>query len=74
MRRATFFTSGSQKRSGDLAGFTFLMQLWALESILEIVERYTERGAPPMDDSRPQGMRWIPSIVGHHRVIPLAEL
>ncbi|CAN1160056.1 hypothetical protein LINPERPRIM_LOCUS21928 [Linum perenne] len=42
MGRAAFFTSGSQKDTGDLGGFTLLVQLWALKRFLEIVERYTE--------------------------------
>ncbi|CAN1796622.1 hypothetical protein LINPERHAP1_LOCUS20963 [Linum perenne] len=31
MGRAAFFTGGSQKGTGDIGGFTLLVQLWALE-------------------------------------------
>ncbi|CAN1153124.1 Protein MAIN-LIKE 2 [Linum perenne] len=36
MGRATFFTSGSQRGTGDLGGFTLLVQLWTLERFLRI--------------------------------------
>ncbi|CAN1777783.1 Protein MAIN-LIKE 2, partial [Linum perenne] len=62
MGRAVFFTGGSQRGSGDIGGFTLLVQLWALERFPHIAERYIEDGAPPVDDSAPRGLRWLPII------------
>ncbi|CAN1318763.1 hypothetical protein LINPERPRIM_LOCUS30941 [Linum perenne] len=53
MGRAVFFTGGRQKGTGDLGGFTLLVQLLALERFPQIVKRYTEQGAPPVNDSLP---------------------
>ncbi|CAN1774590.1 hypothetical protein LINPERHAP1_LOCUS13019, partial [Linum perenne] len=74
MGRATFFTGGSQKGTGDLGGFTLFVQLWVLERFPQITERYTEQGAPPADDSLPRGLRCIPSITDHQRVMWLDEI
>ncbi|CAN1186878.1 Protein MAIN-LIKE 1, partial [Linum perenne] len=65
MRRAAFFTGGSQKGTSDIRGFTLLVQLWALERIPHIADRYTASGDPPVDVSVPRGVRWIPTIRGH---------
>ncbi|CAN1292115.1 Serine/threonine-protein phosphatase 7 long form homolog, partial [Linum perenne] len=69
MGRATFFTGGSLRGTGDIGGFTLLVQLWALERFPRIAERYIDCGDPPLDDSHPRGMRWLPIIERHqHRV------
>ncbi|CAN1801925.1 Serine/threonine-protein phosphatase 7 long form homolog, partial [Linum perenne] len=69
MRRAAFFTGGSLRGTGDIGGFTLLVQLWALERFPRIAERYIDGGDPPLDDSIPRGMRWLPIIERHqHRV------
>ncbi|CAN1186994.1 Protein MAIN-LIKE 2, partial [Linum perenne] len=74
MGRATFFTGGSQKGTGDLGGFTLLVQLWALERFSHIADRYIAGGDPPVDDSVPRGVRWIPIISHHqHRVVMRLE-
>ncbi|CAN1170689.1 hypothetical protein LINPERHAP2_LOCUS29135 [Linum perenne] len=57
MGRAAFFTSASQKGTGDIGGFTLLVQLWALERFSYIADRYIAGGDPPADDSYPRGMR-----------------
>ncbi|CAN1139797.1 Protein MAIN-LIKE 2 [Linum perenne] len=46
MGRVAFFTAGSQRGTGDLGGFTFLVQLWALERFPHIVDRYIAGGDP----------------------------
>ncbi|CAN1756099.1 hypothetical protein LINPERHAP1_LOCUS6004 [Linum perenne] len=70
MGRVIFFTGGSQRGIGDIRGFTLLVQLGALERFPHIAERYIKGGAPPVDDSIPRGLRWIPTIEGHqHRVV-----
>ncbi|CAN1149565.1 Serine/threonine-protein phosphatase 7 long form homolog [Linum perenne] len=64
MGRAVFFTCASQKSTGDIGGFTLLVQLWALERF-----PYIAGGDPPADDSYPRGMRWMPIVHRHqHRV------
>ncbi|CAN1299820.1 hypothetical protein LINPERPRIM_LOCUS24335 [Linum perenne] len=69
MGRATFFTGASQKGTGDIGGFTLLVQLWALERFPHIADRYVAGGDPPSDDSYPRGMRWMPIVHRHqHRV------
>ncbi|CAN1268992.1 Serine/threonine-protein phosphatase 7 long form homolog [Linum perenne] len=67
--RAAFFTGGSLRGTGDIGGFTLLVELWALERFPRIVERYIDGGDLPLDDSIPRGMRWLPIIERHqHRV------
>ncbi|CAN1336647.1 Serine/threonine-protein phosphatase 7 long form homolog [Linum perenne] len=66
MGRAAFFTGASQKGTGDIEGFTLLVQLWALERFPYIADRYITGGDPPSADSYPRGMRWMP-IVHHHQ-------
>ncbi|CAN1154147.1 Serine/threonine-protein phosphatase 7 long form homolog, partial [Linum perenne] len=69
MGRAAFFTSGSLRGTGDIGGFTLLVELWALERFPRIAERYIDGGDLPVDDSIPRGMRWLPIIERHqHRV------
>ncbi|CAN1729322.1 Serine/threonine-protein phosphatase 7 long form homolog [Linum perenne] len=69
MGRAAFFTAGSQRGTGDLGGFTLLVQLWALERFLIIVDRYVAGGDPPEADTVPRGVRWMSIIRRHqHRV------
>ncbi|CAN1243308.1 Serine/threonine-protein phosphatase 7 long form homolog, partial [Linum perenne] len=69
MGRATFFTGGSLRGTGDIGGFTLLVELWALERFPRIAERYIDGGDLPLDDSIPRGMRWLPIIERHqHRV------
>ncbi|CAN1773868.1 hypothetical protein LINPERHAP1_LOCUS12687 [Linum perenne] len=53
MGRAVFFIGGSQRDTGDIRGFTLLVQLWALERFPHIAECYIGGGAPPVDDSVP---------------------
>ncbi|CAN1832925.1 Serine/threonine-protein phosphatase 7 long form homolog [Linum perenne] len=48
MGRAAFFTAGSQRGTGDLGGFTLLVQLWALERFPIIADRYVAGGAHQM--------------------------
>ncbi|CAN1188616.1 Serine/threonine-protein phosphatase 7 long form homolog, partial [Linum perenne] len=57
MGRTTFFTGASQKGTGDIGGFTLLVQLWALERFPYIADRYIVGGDPPTVDSYPRGMR-----------------
>ncbi|CAN1744707.1 hypothetical protein LINPERHAP1_LOCUS2215, partial [Linum perenne] len=61
MRRAAFFTGASQKGTGDIGGFTLLVQLWALERFPHIADRYIAGGDPPSDDSYPRDC-----IAWHH--------
>ncbi|CAN1759556.1 Serine/threonine-protein phosphatase 7 long form homolog, partial [Linum perenne] len=69
MRRAAFFTAGSQRGTGDLGGFTLLVQLWALERFPIIADRYVAGGDPPEADTVPRGVRWMSVIRRHqHRV------
>ncbi|CAN1177152.1 Protein MAIN-LIKE 2, partial [Linum perenne] len=69
MGRAAFFTGGSQRGTGDLGGFTLLVQLWALERFPRIAERYVAGGDPPDADTVPRGVRWMSVIRRHqHRV------
>ncbi|CAN1247509.1 hypothetical protein LINPERPRIM_LOCUS6360 [Linum perenne] len=69
MGRAAFFSAGSMRGTGDIGGFTILVELWALERYPHIVERYIHGGAPPVDDTVPRGTRWLPVIERHqHRV------
>ncbi|CAN1278959.1 Protein MAIN-LIKE 2 [Linum perenne] len=53
MGRAAFFTGTSQKGTGDIGGFTLLVQLWALERFPYIAGRYIAGGDPPVADSYP---------------------
>ncbi|CAN1811590.1 Serine/threonine-protein phosphatase 7 long form homolog, partial [Linum perenne] len=74
MGRAAFFIGGSLRGTGDIGGFTLLVELWALERFPRIVERYIEGGDLPVDDSIPRGMRWLPIIERHqHRVAMCLE-
>ncbi|CAN1812857.1 hypothetical protein LINPERHAP1_LOCUS26660 [Linum perenne] len=57
MGRAVFFIDGSLRDTGDIGGFTLLVQLWAPERFTRIAEGYIEGGDPPMDDSAPRGVR-----------------
>ncbi|CAN1135854.1 Serine/threonine-protein phosphatase 7 long form homolog, partial [Linum perenne] len=69
MGRAAFFTAGSQRGTGDLGGFTLLVQLWALERFPIIADRYVAGGDPPDADTIPRGVRWMSVIRRHqHRV------
>ncbi|CAN1334475.1 Protein MAIN-LIKE 2 [Linum perenne] len=69
MGRATLFTGGSQKGTGDIGGFTLLVQLWALERFPYIADRYTAGGDPPAQGTFPRGLRWMPIVHRHqHRV------
>ncbi|CAN1293522.1 Serine/threonine-protein phosphatase 7 long form homolog, partial [Linum perenne] len=69
MGRAAFVTGGSQKGTGDIGGFTLLVQLWALERFSYIADRYTAGGDPPVHDTFPRGLRWMPIVHRHqHRV------
>ncbi|CAN1819054.1 Protein MAIN-LIKE 2, partial [Linum perenne] len=69
MGRAAFFTAGSQRGTGDLGGFTLLVQLWALERFPIIADRYVASGDPPEADTVPRGVRWMSVIRRHqHRV------
>ncbi|CAN1263421.1 Protein MAIN-LIKE 2, partial [Linum perenne] len=69
MGRAAFFTGTSQKGTGDIGGFTLLVQLWALERFPYIADRYIAGGDPPIADSYPRGVRWMPIVHRHqHRV------
>ncbi|CAN1340653.1 Protein MAIN-LIKE 2, partial [Linum perenne] len=40
MGRAAFFSAGSMRGTGDIGGFTLLVELWALERFPRIAERY----------------------------------
>ncbi|CAN1225098.1 Serine/threonine-protein phosphatase 7 long form homolog [Linum perenne] len=67
--RAAFFSAGSMRGTGDIGGFTLLVELWALERFPRIAERYIHGGVPPVDDMVPRGTRWLPIIERHqHRV------
>ncbi|CAN1756361.1 Serine/threonine-protein phosphatase 7 long form homolog [Linum perenne] len=69
MGRAAFFTARSQRGTGDLGGFTLLVQLWALERFPHIADRYVAGGDPPDADTIPRGVRWMSVIWRHqHRV------
>ncbi|CAN1853599.1 Protein MAIN-LIKE 1, partial [Linum perenne] len=71
MGRAAFFSASSMRGTGDIVGFTLLVELWALERFPRIVERYIQGGAPPPPqvDTFPRGARWLPVIERHqHRV------
>ncbi|CAN1247647.1 Serine/threonine-protein phosphatase 7 long form homolog, partial [Linum perenne] len=46
MGRAAFFSAGSMRGTGDIGGFTLLVELWALERFPRIAERYIHGGAP----------------------------
>ncbi|CAN1339849.1 Serine/threonine-protein phosphatase 7 long form homolog, partial [Linum perenne] len=55
--------------TGDIGGFTLLVQLWALERFPHIADRYIAGGDPPSDDGYPRGMRWMPIVHRHqHRM------
>ncbi|CAN1813177.1 Protein MAIN-LIKE 2 [Linum perenne] len=71
MGRATFFTGASQKGTGDIGGFTLLVQLWALEIFSYIADRYIVGGDPPADDSYPRGMRWMPIVHRHQHLVSM---
>ncbi|CAN1268934.1 Protein MAIN-LIKE 2 [Linum perenne] len=59
----------SQRGTGDLGGFTLLVQLWALKKFPIIADRYVAGGDPPEADTVPRGVRWISVIRRHqHRV------
>ncbi|CAN1842138.1 hypothetical protein LINPERHAP1_LOCUS36753 [Linum perenne] len=64
MGRAVFFSAGSMRGTGDIGGFTLLVELWALERFPRIAERYIHGGVPPVDDTVPRGARWLP-IIGY---------
>ncbi|CAN1140329.1 Protein MAIN-LIKE 2 [Linum perenne] len=62
------------KGTGDLGRFTLLVQLWALERFPHIADRYTVGGDPPVHDSVPRGVRWIPIMNRHqHRMVMRLE-
>ncbi|CAN1811836.1 hypothetical protein LINPERHAP1_LOCUS26353 [Linum perenne] len=42
MGRAAFFSTGSMRGTGDIRGFTLLVELWALERFPRIAERYIQ--------------------------------
>ncbi|CAN1768848.1 Serine/threonine-protein phosphatase 7 long form homolog [Linum perenne] len=55
--------------TGDIGGFTLLVELLALERFPRIAERYIHDGVPSVDDMVPRGARWLPIIERHqHRV------
>ncbi|CAN1296424.1 Serine/threonine-protein phosphatase 7 long form homolog [Linum perenne] len=57
------------KGTGDIGGFTLLVQLWALERFPHIADRYIAGGDPPIADNYPRGVRWMPIVHRHqHRV------
>ncbi|CAN1332628.1 Protein MAIN-LIKE 2 [Linum perenne] len=69
MGRAAFFTARSQRGTGDLGGFTLLVQLWALERFPIIADRYVAGGDRPDVNTVPRGVRWMSVIRRHqHRV------
>ncbi|CAN1802221.1 Serine/threonine-protein phosphatase 7 long form homolog [Linum perenne] len=69
MGMAAFYSAGSMRGTGDIGGFTLLVELWALERFSRITERYIQGGAPPEVDTFPRGIRWLPVIEWHqHRV------
>ncbi|CAN1336302.1 hypothetical protein LINPERPRIM_LOCUS37089 [Linum perenne] len=69
MGRAGFFTAGSQRGTGDLGGFTLLVQLWALERVPHIADRYIAGGDPLDADTIRRGVGWMSVIQRHqHRV------
>ncbi|CAN1251298.1 Serine/threonine-protein phosphatase 7 long form homolog [Linum perenne] len=69
MGRAAFFTGTSQKGTGDIGGFTLLVQLWALERFPYIADRYIAGRDPPIADGFPRGVRWMPIVHRHqHRL------
>ncbi|CAN1181619.1 Serine/threonine-protein phosphatase 7 long form homolog [Linum perenne] len=47
MGRAAFFSAGSMRGTGDIGGFTLLVELWALKRFLRITERYIQGNYPP---------------------------
>ncbi|CAN1339778.1 hypothetical protein LINPERPRIM_LOCUS38621 [Linum perenne] len=47
MGRAAFFSAGSMRGTGDIGGFTLLVELWALERFPRNAERYIQGGLPP---------------------------
>ncbi|CAN1182548.1 Serine/threonine-protein phosphatase 7 long form homolog [Linum perenne] len=57
----------SQKGTGDIGGFTLLVQLWALERFPYIADRYIAGGDPPIADGYPRGVRWMPIVHRHQR-------
>ncbi|CAN1787699.1 Protein MAIN-LIKE 2 [Linum perenne] len=57
MGRAAFFSAGSMRGTGDIGGFTLLVELWALERFPRIAERYIHGGVPPANDTVPRGAR-----------------
>ncbi|CAN1250534.1 Serine/threonine-protein phosphatase 7 long form homolog, partial [Linum perenne] len=63
----------SQKGTGDIGGFTLLVQLWALERFPYIADRYIAGGDPPIADGYPRGVRWMP-IVHRHQHRPSMKL
>ncbi|CAN1242989.1 hypothetical protein LINPERPRIM_LOCUS5530 [Linum perenne] len=69
MGRAAFFAASSMRGTGDIGGFTLLVELWVLERFPLIAERYIHGGVPTVDDTVPRGARWLPIIARHqHRV------
>ncbi|CAN1170900.1 Serine/threonine-protein phosphatase 7 long form homolog, partial [Linum perenne] len=59
----------SQKGTGDIGGFTLLVQLWALERFPYIADRYIAGRDPPIADGFPRGVRWMPIVHRHqHRL------
>ncbi|CAN1164177.1 Protein MAIN-LIKE 1 [Linum perenne] len=46
MGRVAFLSAGSMRGTGDIGGFTLLVELWALERFPCIAERYIQGGAP----------------------------
>ncbi|CAN1812865.1 hypothetical protein LINPERHAP1_LOCUS26665, partial [Linum perenne] len=65
--------------TGDIRGFTLLVQLWALERFPRIAERYIEGGDPLVDDSAPRGGSLVAVCYPHvvhrlHRMAPSRPL
>ncbi|CAN1172297.1 Protein MAINTENANCE OF MERISTEMS, partial [Linum perenne] len=58
MGRVAFFSAGSMRGTGDIGGFTLLVELWALERFARIIERYIQAPPPPEVDTFPRGARW----------------
>ncbi|CAN1802024.1 Protein MAIN-LIKE 2, partial [Linum perenne] len=73
MGRAAFFTAGSQRGTGDLGGFTLLVQLWVLERFPRIADRYVAGGDPPDADTVPRGVRWLSVIRCHQHRVPASS-
>ncbi|CAN1813344.1 Serine/threonine-protein phosphatase 7 long form homolog, partial [Linum perenne] len=66
MGRAAFFSAGSMRGTGDIGGFTLLVELWALERFPRIREWYIHGGAPPPPPPTPSWMTpFRGALAGH---------